>query len=55
MFSSEDYKYDVFISYARLDNQTGWVDEFHEELGKLLSSVLGRPAKIWRDKKKNKR
>lgn len=48
---------DVFISYARLDNQElkkgkgGWITIFHHFLGVLLSEKLGRKAKIWRDDK----
>lgn len=50
-------EYDVFISYAHLDNiapqgQYGWVDNFHIALYQYLSGKLGlgRKAKIWRDR-----
>ncbi len=43
--------YDVFISYAHVDNQEGWVDEFHRQLELTLSQRVGRMgvAEIWRD------
>jgi hypothetical protein len=51
-------EYDVFISYAHLDNrpfrpnevESGWVSRFDYVLSNLLSTELGRPAKIWRDR-----
>lgn len=51
------YDKHIFISYAHLDNQPltpeqeGWVSRFHEALQAILSMRMGRPAKIWRDKK----
>ncbi|MBN2524844.1 MAG: toll/interleukin-1 receptor domain-containing protein [Deltaproteobacteria bacterium] len=55
-----DYKYDVFISYAHLDNQPlvpgekGWVSELHEILDIRLSMLKGQKANIWRDKRLRK-
>jgi hypothetical protein len=46
------FKYDIFISYRHLDNQSNWIDNFHERLRIRLTEFLGRPAIIWRDKKK---
>ncbi len=43
-------KHDVFISYAHLDNQSEWVSEFDRVFKTFLSTWLGRPANIWRDK-----
>lgn len=51
-------EHDVFISYAHLDNrpfrpnelESGWVSRFDYVLSNLLSTELGRPAKIWRDR-----
>jgi hypothetical protein len=51
-------EHDVFISYAHLDNrpfrpneiESGWVSRFDYVLSNLLSTELGRPARIWRDK-----
>src|SRR5689334_18062259 len=51
------YKYDVFISYSRLDNQdafgkkTGWVTEFYTSLYNLLTLRTGRVGgiSIWWD------
>ena len=49
------FAYDVFISYAHLDNEpllegeTGWISDFHAVLEKRLSMLLGEPARIWRD------
>lgn len=51
------FEQDVFISYAHLDNrpllpdQQGWVTRFHATFDAILSSRLGRPAKIWWDDK----
>ncbi len=52
-----DFKNDVFISYAHIDNQTlteeqrGWIDEFHHALELRLQELLGDKPKIWRDQK----
>jgi TIR domain-containing protein len=48
------YEYDLFISYAHLDNERtdtaeGWITIFHRDLHRMLSNSLGRPATIWRD------
>ena len=43
-------KHDVFISYAHLDNESGWVSKFDEVFNTILSTWLGRRADIWRDK-----
>ena len=45
---------DIFISYARLDNQPlgsqrGWVDAFSEALSVRLGQLLGEHPRIWRD------
>jgi hypothetical protein len=51
------FQYDVFISYAHLNNRPltsehqGWISRFHKSLEALLSMRLGDPAKIWRDEK----
>ena len=45
-------KYDIFISYRHLDNESKWIDNFHERLRIRLTEFLGRPVKIWRDTKK---
>ena len=45
----------VFISYARIDNETteddepGWVDRFHRSLKAFLSTAIGEEPVIWRD------
>ena len=50
------FEYDVFISYAHLDNkaftrdQEGWVTVFDNVLQIMLNQQLGKEAKIWRDK-----
>ena len=52
-----DFEYDVYISYAHIDNmplapdQPGWITRFHETLSIMLSMRLGYEAKIWRDLK----
>jgi hypothetical protein len=50
-------KYDVFISYAHLDDepdlpkQEGWVSVFQEALRSRLSKELGRRAEVWWDQR----
>lgn len=52
-----EFKNDVFISYAHIDNQMlteeqrGWIDEFHHALELRLQELLGDKPKIWRDQK----
>lgn len=50
------FEYDIFISYAHVDNATrkglsGWVAQFHEELVLRLDKRLGRigEARVWWD------
>lgn len=51
-----DFEYDVFISYAHLDNQPlvegeeGWISELHRVLERRLAMLLGESPRIWRDK-----
>jgi hypothetical protein len=53
------YDYDIFISYAHVDNttltneNTGWIDIFHKLLQITLDRKIGQAnvLKIWRDKK----
>lgn len=50
-------EWDIFISYAHIDNQDlfgdkkGWIDYLHERLDLRLAQLLGEPVKIWRDHK----
>jgi len=52
-----EYEYEIFISYAHIDNeplaegQRGWVQLLDERLRKRLAQLLGDPPKIWRDPK----
>ena len=52
-----DYKNDLFISYAHIDNagfteiEKGWIDLLHEALNWRLPQLMGGPVKIWRDRK----
>lgn len=52
------FKYDIFISYAHLDNQkpfdAGWVEMFYKSLEWFLSERTGKmnEIKIWWDSKK---
>ena len=52
-----NFKGDVFISYAHIDNQPlegqqGWIDNFHLILQRSLAVELGTAKiTIWRDKK----
>ena len=54
------FKYDLFISYAHVDNEPlneeeklGWVSKFSNSLERLLARKLGRHemVRIWRDSK----
>jgi hypothetical protein len=45
------FEHDLFISYAHLDNQQGWITEFHRLLKIKLEEFLGEPSRIWRDPK----
>jgi TIR domain-containing protein len=55
--ATPNFEYDLFISYAHIDNQyysgvpQGWVDYLHERLQVSLSRRLGRAPRIWRDRK----
>ena len=51
-----DFKHDIFLSYARVNNQKkgaslGWVDQFRNDLMIELSELIGRVGVIdvWRD------
>ncbi len=46
-----DFEHDIFISYARVDNQKDWVTRFQDELENALNPLLGKKGavKIWRD------
>jgi hypothetical protein len=50
-----DYEYDLFISYAHIDDLSpfgqdkGWIDLLHERLSVLLAQALGYQLNIWRD------
>lgn len=54
------FKYDIFISYAHLDNITltgqadGWVSQFYKNLNLMLAKYFGRlgMVKIWWDTRK---
>ena len=51
------FDYDVFISYAHIDNATlqkgleGWIDMLHKALELRLAQLLGEAPRIWRDQK----
>ena len=52
-----DFEFDVFVSYAHVDNTSagerhkGWVAKLHETLDRRLTQLLGKPTRIWRDPK----
>jgi hypothetical protein len=56
----KDFVYDIFISYAHVDNvptsweNLGWIEKFYKDLDTLLTKRIGRPGiiKIWWDNKK---
>lgn len=49
------FEYDIFISYAHIDDlspsgdEEGWIDLLHKRLSVLLAQALGYELKIWRD------
>lgn len=49
------FEKDIFISYAHIDdeslieNQRGWISDFHRALEIRLAQLLGRRPVIWRD------
>lgn len=49
----DDARYDIFISYAHLDNYVskgeGWVTMFHKALEIRAAQLLGEDVRIWRD------
>lgn len=51
----QEPRYDVFISYAHVDNKVskgeGWVTKLHEALKIRLDQLRGEESKIWRDEK----
>jgi hypothetical protein len=57
MDAIHNFENHLFISYAHIDNQPladglkGWVDTLHERLAIRLAQLLGKPPKIWRDRK----
>lgn len=54
------YKYDIFISYAHIDNlalpgeSVGWIEHFYKSLNVMLAQRFGKQdmVKIWWDSKK---
>lgn len=56
----DSYTFDIFISYAHLDNiaafneKVGWIEQFYRDLSVSLSQRIGRmdAVKIWWDNKK---
>ena len=46
------FEYDIFISYAHLDNATltgqadGWIKQFHENLNLMLAKRFGRMGMV---------
>lgn len=52
MSTAEDYE--VFVSYAHLDNrpkEAGWITRFEKTLQEFLDLRVGRVVRIWRDPK----
>lgn len=51
----QGYGYDIFISYAHLDNvryrlaHSGWIDSFEQDLRQELGEYLGQEVSIFRD------
>src|SRR5215216_342489 len=57
MSPTPSFDYDIFISYAHIDNQPldeglkGWVETLDERLRVRLAQLIGEEARIWRDRK----
>jgi hypothetical protein len=57
MTTPADFREDLFISYAHIDNKPlaeglkGWVETFHERLRDRLEQLTGEPVRVWRDRK----
>ena len=51
--SYTSYQQDVFVSYGHLDNpsedEKGWIDRFHQDLGWRISQLLVSLNLFWRD------
>lgn len=51
------FEYDVFISYAHLDDRSptgdakGWIDLLYQRLSVMLSQALGEEVRVWRDER----
>ena len=47
------FSHDIFISYAHVDDQDGWVEVFQQRLELELSRLIGRMnlVSLWRDKR----
>ena len=56
----KNFTYDIFISYAHVDNiptsyeNLGWIEKFYKDLDTLLTRRIGRPnvIKVWWDNRK---
>jgi len=42
---------DIFLSYGHIDNAYEWVTALHERLRLRIPEIVGKPVRIWRDKK----
>ena len=57
MRTSTPFEWDIFISYAHVDNkrpdpdQEGWISYFHKCLNLQLAKLCGAKPRIWRDNK----
>ena len=47
-----DVKFDVFVSYAHVDNLEGWVERFHKQLSIKLAQMSVKQEKMNEDEKK---
>ncbi len=50
----DDFDHDIFISFAHVDNQDGWVEVFQQQLEVELNRIIGRMGviKLWFDKRR---
>lgn len=47
---SQDFEYDIFISYRHNDNRSGWVTDFVNALQEELAATIKEPLSIYFDK-----
>lgn len=54
MAYASNFEYDVFISYAHADNESGWVNDLHKTLTSRIDQYLGSRGRlrVWFDQRR---